>query len=250
MFVRFRRTASRLQTSLVEPHRVDGKVRQEHVAGLGSIECEPMTTAGRVAFWFELHKRLDKLANRIGDQQIKILDAIHGQIPMVTIDETRELQRQNAEADLKFWTDHKDYQAALAEDLKGLSGEYQRKSADAETGAKGAAGHIAAAQDRIERLDKGEALTGGLGKPLTYEDAIGIMKAAGMTDGDIRHIQNVGTLSKIGAHDEYEQECKNAHDRAIRAEKSIARKILRKHGAKPLRLLSMTYPLACMQMDR
>jgi hypothetical protein len=54
MFVRFRRSAYRLQVSLAEGHRIDGHVRQEHVAGLGSIECEPMTIAGRVAFWREL----------------------------------------------------------------------------------------------------------------------------------------------------------------------------------------------------
>ena len=54
MFVRFRRSAYRLQVSLAETCRVEGHVRQEHVAGLGSIECEPMTIAGRVAFWLEL----------------------------------------------------------------------------------------------------------------------------------------------------------------------------------------------------
>jgi len=66
MFVRFRRSAYRLQVSLAETCRVEGHVRQEHVAGLGSIECEPMTIAGRVAFWHGLRGRLDKLANRFG----------------------------------------------------------------------------------------------------------------------------------------------------------------------------------------
>jgi hypothetical protein len=74
------------------------------------------------------------------------------------------------------------------------------------------------------------AITATVGKPLTYEGAIEIMKAVGMTGSDIRHIQNVGALLNIGARGEYEQECKNVRDRAIRAEKSIARKILRKHG--------------------
>jgi hypothetical protein len=102
MFVRFRRAGSRLQVSLCESRRAAGMVRQEHVAALGSI-AEPMTIAGRIAFWLELRPRLDRLSNRIGDSQIKILDAVHARIPMVTVDEQRELQRQNAEADAKFW---------------------------------------------------------------------------------------------------------------------------------------------------
>jgi hypothetical protein len=56
MFVRFRQTLSSLQVSLVENRRIDGKVRHEHVAGLGSIP-EPMTTADRVAFWSALYQR-------------------------------------------------------------------------------------------------------------------------------------------------------------------------------------------------
>jgi hypothetical protein len=38
MFVRFRETGRRLQCSLIETRRVDGKVRHEHIASLGSIE--------------------------------------------------------------------------------------------------------------------------------------------------------------------------------------------------------------------
>jgi hypothetical protein len=102
-FVRFRQTPSRLQVSLVEERRVGGKVRHEHIASLGSI-LVPATIADRVAFWRLLHERLAKLSNRIGaDEQGKILGAIHARIPMVTIDELRTLQRENAQADEKFW---------------------------------------------------------------------------------------------------------------------------------------------------
>ena len=38
MFVRFRQTAYRLQVSLVETRRAEGKVKHEHVASLGSIK--------------------------------------------------------------------------------------------------------------------------------------------------------------------------------------------------------------------
>src|SRR5215208_4526979 len=99
MFVRFRQTKYRLQVSLVETRRVGGKVRHEHVAGLGSVEL-PLSVEGRLAFWQRLHQRLGRLSNRIGaSAQAKILGDVHTRIPMVTADEQRALQLENAEAD-------------------------------------------------------------------------------------------------------------------------------------------------------
>lgn len=40
MFVRFRQTRKRLQASIIETRRADGKVRHEHIAGLGSVDDE------------------------------------------------------------------------------------------------------------------------------------------------------------------------------------------------------------------
>jgi hypothetical protein len=50
MHVRARLHRRRIQISLVDTHRVDGKVRQEHIASLGSVPPE-MTPADRLAFW-------------------------------------------------------------------------------------------------------------------------------------------------------------------------------------------------------
>ncbi len=47
MFARFRQTARHLQVSLTEGRRAGAKVRQEHVAGLGSVPAEP-TAADRI----------------------------------------------------------------------------------------------------------------------------------------------------------------------------------------------------------
>jgi hypothetical protein len=57
MFVRFCRGAMRLQVRLVEGRRDGGKVRHEHVAGLGSI-AEPMTIAHHLAFWDRLRSSI------------------------------------------------------------------------------------------------------------------------------------------------------------------------------------------------
>jgi hypothetical protein len=80
--------------------RSNGRVRQEHVASLGSIEL-PLSVAGRLAFWKRLHERLHKLSNRV--EPAMILGAVHERVPMVTPDEQRALQLENAEADAKLW---------------------------------------------------------------------------------------------------------------------------------------------------
>jgi hypothetical protein len=91
MFVRFRQTryrqrdgGHRLQVSIVETHRVDGRVRHEHMASLGSIETPP-SVADRIAFWQRVHDRFGKLSNRIDPAtQGKLRGDIHARIPMVT----------------------------------------------------------------------------------------------------------------------------------------------------------------------
>ena len=52
-----------------------------------------MTIADRIAFWMQLRPRLDKLSNRIGAGQIKILDAVHARIHMITIEDQRASAR-------------------------------------------------------------------------------------------------------------------------------------------------------------
>ena len=92
MFVRFRESGRRLHLRLVETRRINGKVREEHFASLGSIET-PQTVPGRLTFWQGLHERLPRLANRLtSEAQGKILDAVNARVPMVTPEEQRALQ--------------------------------------------------------------------------------------------------------------------------------------------------------------
>jgi hypothetical protein len=103
MFVRFRQAGHKLQTSLIETRRVDGKVRHEHIASLGSIILPP-SVADRITFWQRLHDRLAKLSNRVtAEDQGKVLGAVHAKVPMVTADEQHALQLENAKADAPFW---------------------------------------------------------------------------------------------------------------------------------------------------
>jgi hypothetical protein len=231
MFARFRRVEShlqaRLQVTVAESRRVAGRVRVEHIVALGSVG-EPATIAERVAFWGNLHRRLDALSNRIGeDDRAKIIGAIYARIPMVTVDEQRALQRENAETDERLWSGLQDMNAEMAEGNKALAATASRKAAEAAAQAKDAAEKAAVAKERLDRLAKGEDVPGGLGKPFTWEDARKIMKGAGLTDDDIRFSAELARLCKRreDLFDAFvEQDCKL---QALR-EKSDRWKVLRK----------------------
>lgn len=80
MFTRFRETGRRLQVSLIETHRLEGRVRHTHVASLGSIAVA-MSPADRATFWTKLHQRLAELSNRvIGETHAAILGAVHARM--------------------------------------------------------------------------------------------------------------------------------------------------------------------------
>jgi hypothetical protein len=75
MFVRFRQAKSgHLHVSIVEPRRINGTVKQEHVASLGSIMTPP-TVDAREVLWVKLEERLPRLANRLGEDGMANLSA-------------------------------------------------------------------------------------------------------------------------------------------------------------------------------
>jgi hypothetical protein len=96
MFVRFRETPYGLQVSLIQTRREGGKVRHQHIAGLGAITI-PASAPDRIAFWRGLHDRLSALSNCIVDEQSKLLGAVHERIPMPTLDELRDVQLENGQ---------------------------------------------------------------------------------------------------------------------------------------------------------
>jgi hypothetical protein len=192
MLVRFRQGATRLQSRLVEGRRDGGKFRHEHAAGLGSI-AEPMTIVGRLAFWDRLRERLDKLVDRIGDEQVKFLDAVHARIVMLTVDVQTALQRENAEADAEFWASFRGNHAATAEGHGELAATALRTAADAEARAAKVAKNAAVAKQTLDRLAKGEGVSGGLGKPMKREDLI---KAPGIATSQANHMMRLAELGE------------------------------------------------------
>jgi len=198
MFVRFRQTDRRLQISLVETRRIDGKVRHGHIASFGSVEWPPSVDA-RIAFWQRLHERLARLSNRVdAAAQAKILGDVHARIPMVTLDEQRALQLGWAKADEQFWAGLHDMHASVVEDHKGLAGTVEHAVAKGQAGMANAAEKRDAAKDRRERLERGEDVPGGLGKPLMREDVERILREAGWTTRDLRRLDLIGAVNELG----------------------------------------------------
>ena len=222
MFARFRQTSSRLQVSSVEGRRVGGKVLHEHIASLGSVPI-PAAAADRIAFWGVAGDRLERLANRIGNEKEKIVSAIHARIPLFDGEDIRTVQRENAEADEKFWAGLQDLNASTAAEKREFAKAVTQEAEAGEAQAKNAAEKTAAAKDRIARLAKGEDVKGGLGKPFTQQDAVRILKDAGWTAADIRRSKQVHMISELG---DFEAFSKESFAARTRAENATVRKVL------------------------
>ena len=223
MFIRFRQTPKRLQISLVETRRVDGKVRHQHVAALGSIAV-PWSVADRVSFWAALHQRLGRLSNRIiADDLHKLMAAIHERVPMVLPDEQRQVQVENAEHDLAVWSGLRYMNAGTPADHKGLAAKVTKKIADLEASTIDAAARSEAAKERLTRIKNGEDVSGGLGRPKSFDE---ILRDAGFTEADFRHWRVLGSMS-----DATSKEYLAAIGPNERRERAIARAVLRKHRA-------------------
>jgi hypothetical protein len=185
-----------------------------YIASLGSVPI-PAAAADRIAFWGLAGDRLERLANRIGNEKEKIVSAIHARIPLFDGEDIRSVQRENAEADEKLWTTVHSADAEMAEALK--------KQADqAGASAKISGEMVATAKDRIARIAQGEIVSGGLGKPMTRK---ALLKVAGISESFMRHCERVSSLGDIL----FEEFVQAGLDGMHRGEKSAERKFLRKY---------------------
>ena len=113
----------RLKVILVENRRVNGKVKQETISVLGSIDAHllpdfyadvnpvaadqmkakgwtAMSLRERSAFWEGVNKRLGTLSNRLGPDRKRILNAVHKRVPWPMGAERNTLELLEAESDL------------------------------------------------------------------------------------------------------------------------------------------------------
>ena len=115
MFARFRQVRDRLNVSIVEAARDGAKVRQSHVASLGSVSLPP-SPADRVRFWVKLHQRLATLTNRLDDKtRWAILAAIDARIPMPTPEDQQAARNSGREANAVLFSVFRDKHRGLAD---------------------------------------------------------------------------------------------------------------------------------------
>jgi hypothetical protein len=193
MFVRFRRQRRRLQASLMQTRRVGGKVQSKHIGALGSVDADA-SVRSRLAFWAKLPQRLAALGNRLGaDDEPKIRGALHSRIPMVTPHEQRAVQAENFKDDERFWDTLRDLTASHIEGHKAQIALAEAKVAEMEPEVAKAAEKAEVARSRLEKLQRGEYVAGGLGK---RPDLRALTKAAGLTPSMVRRAELFASLTE------------------------------------------------------
>ena len=227
MFVRFRQQRRRLQASLMQTQRVPGKMRSEHIASLGSVDAA-VSVRERLTFWAKLPERLARLGNRVHpNEHAKIYGALHARIPMVTADEQRAVQEENAKDDERFWEAVRDTGTASVEEHKALISTAETRITEHAASAAEAGERAADAKDRLERIRRGESVPGGLGKPLDVRATA--RRRLGMTERELRRFELLASLTRaeletVLRNREADPKRFDGEDRAIDRE---ARRIIR-----------------------
>ena len=145
----------RLNVALAENKRDDGKVRQEHIAQLGSIEAawlpefwegiDPALAAkikgkdwklnslrARTAFWKGANHRLKQLANRLGPDLKRLRIAAHARVPYPKEPERKKLELLEAKADFDQAKSNIESAQRMVETGKKMVEKAQRGVAESE----------------------------------------------------------------------------------------------------------------------
>ena len=169
MHIRSRLHHRRLQISLVDTQRADGKVRQEHVASL--------------AFWTQVHPRLSRLDNRLSpEMRARVMGELHAVVPMVSIDAAIAGKIETADRNLQRSTKLRDMFQEMVSAKKAMLVQLQRDIAEGEAQAAKMDGAVKRDQDKLTRLKAGEDVP--VGEELDYAAVRAICKNAGWSRGD------------------------------------------------------------------
>jgi hypothetical protein len=172
MHIRSRLQHHRLQISLVQTRRINGKVRQEHIATLGSVPPD-MTAADRVAFWTKVHPRLNRLSDLLNPAILaKVLGELHAKVPMVAIGDTSLAAHKIgiAEHNANIWTAIWDNTLADMDGKRKLIAKFSAAVAQLEKLASDAAGYAEQDRAKVQRLKAGEDVD--VGKALEVVDIL------------------------------------------------------------------------------
>jgi hypothetical protein len=110
------------------------------------------------------------------------------------VEEQAAVQLANAQADEKLFAALQDMHAAVVADHQRLATTVDSKIADGRAVLAEAAARLSAARERVVAIERGEAVAGGLGKPLDIEAAL---RADGWSDADIQHCRDLVEVEAI-----------------------------------------------------
>lgn len=214
MFVRFKSSPRRLHLSLVETRRVDGKVKHDHIASLGSIPV-PFTTPDRLDFTASFNERISRLDNRITPEQREaIIVAIGKRIPWPTPEELKVAQIQAAKADaatFQIMADQMSETAAMAK-------KWAKRAKEAAAAKKACEGVAKDARGRAARLERGETNAG------SYRNG-DLSELLKFSASDRRHQRRLSAIHKAGRDEDLIDDIQK---RLRASEKAASRALVRR----------------------
>lgn len=171
MFARFRQVRGRLSVSIVEATRAGTKIRQSHIASLGSVSLEA-SAADRCQFWIRLHQRLATLSNRLdAEAREAIMAAINARIPIPTVEDQEAARNAGRDANAALFATLRDRHHDLA--------EHHRRMAERE----------AAAATAVDALEAAY-----VSKPMTEAEMRRFLRSIGVTDAELRGAHDLSVL--------------------------------------------------------
>ena len=114
---------------------------------------------------------------------------------MVTSNEQRAIQLENAEDEQQFWGAMHDMNSATAEDSIRLIALAEAKLNEHNRAAAGTIEQCEVAKERLAKLKCGESVSGGLGKKL---DVVARLKASGFTARQMKRALLLASLTDEG----------------------------------------------------
>jgi hypothetical protein len=120
-------------------------------------------------------------------------------------------------------------QTATVEDHKGHAATTAAAIAQGEKAAAEWAGNAKTARERIQRIERGENVEGGLHKQWTREAFEAELIKSGFTREDLRHCVNQAELQKIIGEAEFDKIVRNILDEAERTKRATVRRLLNEH---------------------
>jgi hypothetical protein len=155
----------------------------------------------------------------------RIMGELHAIVPMVTLDAAISGKTEVAKRNVEFSTSLRDMFSEMADGKKAMLANLQREIAECEAQVVAMGDAVKVDQDKLARLEAGEDVPV---KELDCAAMVAILKSAGLTDADIRHMRRVACLSEAGFDQYSDERIRAMHRHDERSGRTIARRILRR----------------------